>query len=203
MTWQDYPMRRLLSDEALEASSVVANCAMNRQRQLVGVNSYNRELGFNPLDWIRARAERLSAAGGPRRVTWLDLCCGTGRPLVQAAEYLDATGADGRVDLVGVDLVDYFDPPPHPPSSGSWQPRSPRGRHGTRSTSSRVCTGCTTWATSLAFLLARQVGSPMAGYSSPISIWVRSACRTVARRDGHSPLPFELPESGTTRAAEG
>jgi hypothetical protein len=29
---------------------VVANNAMNRERQLAGVNSYRRELGFGPLD---------------------------------------------------------------------------------------------------------------------------------------------------------
>src|SRR5689334_4762791 len=39
----------LLDDAALELSAVVANCAMNRERQLAGVNSYTRELGFNPL----------------------------------------------------------------------------------------------------------------------------------------------------------
>ena len=109
-------MDGLLGDEALEASSVVANCAMNRERQLVGVNSYARELGFNPLDWLRARVEQLLAVGGSGRVSWLDLCCGTGRPLVQAAEQLHLADLGDRADLVGVDLVDYFDPPPHPPT---------------------------------------------------------------------------------------
>ncbi|WP_406044521.1 hypothetical protein OG799_08580 [Micromonospora sp. NBC_00898] len=33
----------LLGDDALERSAVVANCAMNRERQLVGANSYARE----------------------------------------------------------------------------------------------------------------------------------------------------------------
>jgi hypothetical protein len=40
----------LLDDDRLTASAVVANCAMNRERQLTGVNSYTRELGFNPVD---------------------------------------------------------------------------------------------------------------------------------------------------------
>jgi hypothetical protein len=35
---------------------VVANCAMNRERQLAGVNSYARELGCSPLDVITAAA---------------------------------------------------------------------------------------------------------------------------------------------------
>jgi hypothetical protein len=37
-----------LDDAALQASPVVANCLMNRERQLRGVNSYARELGFDP-----------------------------------------------------------------------------------------------------------------------------------------------------------
>jgi SAM-dependent methyltransferase len=78
----------LLDDRALHASSVVANNAMNRERQLIGVNSYAKALGFDPL----------SRAG----TAWLDLCCGSGRALVQAA-----ARADG-VTLTGVDLVDAF-----------------------------------------------------------------------------------------------
>lgn len=45
----------LLSGAELTASSVVANNAMNRQRGLTGVNSYRRELGFNPVDVMRDR----------------------------------------------------------------------------------------------------------------------------------------------------
>lgn len=44
----------LLDDGRLAASAVVANCAMNRERQLAGVNSYTRELGFNPVDALTA-----------------------------------------------------------------------------------------------------------------------------------------------------
>jgi len=87
---------RRLDDAGLEGSSVVANNAMNRERQLAGVNSYARELGFNPVDFL---LDRPSARG------WLDLCCGTGRALSQARAALPA-----GVALVGVDLVDYFDP---------------------------------------------------------------------------------------------
>ncbi|WP_231954568.1 class I SAM-dependent methyltransferase [Actinoplanes derwentensis] len=78
----------LLDDGKLHASSVVANNAMNRERQLTGVNSYAKELGFDPLT-------RLTEPGS----AWLDLCCGSGRALTQAA----ARRAD--VTLVGVDLV--------------------------------------------------------------------------------------------------
>lgn len=82
----------LLDDQALHASSVVANNAMNRERQLHGVNSYAKVLGFDPL----------TRAG----TAWLDLCCGSGRALIQAAE--QTTG----VTLTGVDLVDAFRPAP-------------------------------------------------------------------------------------------
>jgi SAM-dependent methyltransferase len=83
----------LLGDDLLWESDVVANCAMNRLRQLTGVNSYARELGFNPLDVL------------PDDGAWLDLCCGSGRALIQA-------GQQRKVTLVGVDLVDAFDPVP-------------------------------------------------------------------------------------------
>ncbi len=46
---------RLKDDEGLERSSVVANCLMNRERGLLGSNGYDRELGFNPLDALKAR----------------------------------------------------------------------------------------------------------------------------------------------------
>jgi SAM-dependent methyltransferase len=111
----------LLDDVALGESAVVANCAMNRERQLAGVNSYTRELGFNPLDFVTAQAGGVPAvpalgAPGPAApapaAAWLDLCCGTGRALIQAAGQLDQAGLAGRVSLTGVDLVPAFDPVP-------------------------------------------------------------------------------------------
>lgn len=107
MKWQAVQVdRRLLDDGDLTLSALVANCAMNRERQLAGVNSYTRELGFNPLDRVRARAVR------GQHSSWLDLCCGTGRALLQAAHQLHRDGLDDRIALVGVDLVDFFDPMP-------------------------------------------------------------------------------------------
>ncbi|MCO8273247.1 methyltransferase domain-containing protein [Actinoplanes sp. TRM 88003] len=88
----------MLDDEGLHASSVVANCAMNRERQLAGVNSYERELGFDPVAWV--------GAGAGSDTAWLDLCCGSGRALIQAAARLP------EVTLIGVDLVDAFLPVP-------------------------------------------------------------------------------------------
>lgn len=104
--------RRLLDDAALARSAAVANNAMNRERQLAGANSYVRELRFNPLDRLRARL-----AGGRAVASWLDVCCGTGRALVQAGQQVLRGGLADRIGLVGVDLVDYFDrtPVPDPP----------------------------------------------------------------------------------------
>jgi len=99
------PPSALLDELTLTRSAVVANCAMNRDRQLAGVNSYTRELGFNPLDLIRTR---IREEAGP--AAWLDLCCGSGRALVQAARLLHQAGLSGRATLAGIDLVDTFDP---------------------------------------------------------------------------------------------
>ncbi|GAB7052174.1 SAM-dependent methyltransferase [Catenuloplanes indicus] len=90
---------QLLADAALEASPVVANNAMNRLRGLRGANSYAKELGFDPVERLRARSSVPS---------WLDLCCGSGRALAEAA----AAFGDRDVTLVGVDLVEFFTPAP-------------------------------------------------------------------------------------------
>jgi SAM-dependent methyltransferase len=79
----------LLTDDVLEASSVVANRAMNRERRLAGRDGYSRVLGFDIL-------------GLPPGARWLDLCCGSGRAL------LDAAAARPDLDITGVDLVGYF-----------------------------------------------------------------------------------------------
>lgn len=70
---------------------------MNRERRLA---SYNRELGLNV-------AEFLSRRPGP--VRWLDLCCGTANALFEATDSLP-----GEVEIVGVDLVDFFAGPSNP-----------------------------------------------------------------------------------------
>lgn len=98
----------LLGDEELERSAVVANCRMNRERGLLGSNGYDRELGFNPLDVLRG------ALGEGRSAAWLDLCCGSGKALIEAARIAHDEGLD--VEIVGVDLAGMFrriDPNPH------------------------------------------------------------------------------------------
>lgn len=103
-------MTRLLGDRALEQSSVVANCTMNRERTLSGSNGYGRELGFDLIEELTARAS------GPAPVRWLDLCCGSGRALAEAARLLAGRDPAVRVEIVGLDLVDHFVAGPFPPA---------------------------------------------------------------------------------------
>ena len=97
----------LLDDDNLERSAVVANCRMNRERVLVGPNGYDKELGFNPIDFLRGRDVP------DQRTAWLDFCCGTGKALIEAARILHDDGLDPRFEIVGVDLVGMF-PRPDP-----------------------------------------------------------------------------------------
>ncbi|WP_437193316.1 hypothetical protein [Planctomicrobium sp. SH527] len=89
-----------LANEELEQSGIVANCRMNRERNLCGSNGYSRELRFNPLDFLKEKAELNGHA------SWLDLCCGTGKALLE----LDSLIKDECLDIriVGVDLVGMF-----------------------------------------------------------------------------------------------
>src|SRR5439155_8928060 len=90
-----------------------------RSRGLHGVNSYERELGLDPLAEITRRLDRAGSAevgrragsGGTRTaagpiVTWLDVCCGEARALADAARALRAAGRRDLVELIGLDLVD-------------------------------------------------------------------------------------------------
>src|SRR5688500_840988 len=112
----------LLNDERLEQSETVANSLMNRERGCSGPNSYAKDLGLDPLAFLRSHLQ------SHEQVRWLDLCCGRGRALIQAAQQL-APEAGGRLELVGVDLIPMFDPyPPALPlrlveaSVATWEP---------------------------------------------------------------------------------
>ena len=94
--------RSLLDLRSLEDSPTVANCRMNREREIRGTNSYAADLGFDVIDLLRGRLERREA------VAWLDLCCGSGRALIQAAAGFREQGLTNRVSLLGLDLVDMF-----------------------------------------------------------------------------------------------
>jgi SAM-dependent methyltransferase len=87
----------LLGDYALERSSVVANCQMNRQRTLTGSNGYTKDLRLNPLDFLLGRSGE--------KVRWLDMCCGEGKALAEAAQNVHNQGRDEKCEIIGVDLI--------------------------------------------------------------------------------------------------
>lgn len=93
---------KLLNDSELERSWTVANASMNRDRGLAGANSYAKELGFSPLEFVN---ERLATHG---HASWLDLCCGNGRALLNAAIELARQTPPPDVELIGVDLVNTW-----------------------------------------------------------------------------------------------
>jgi len=91
----------LKDDAALIRSEIVANSAMNRERGIAGANSYTQDLPFDVLGYLRERVARQGHAA------WLDLCCGSGRALIEAG-----TALAGSVEIHGVDLVPLFYPVP-------------------------------------------------------------------------------------------
>lgn len=97
---------RLLSEKELRTSSVVANCFMNRERQAFGDNSYEKDVHLNPRKFLMDRFHKKG------KLTWLDVCCGRGRALIQTMNSFIEEQADQRFELWGVDLVGMFDPIP-------------------------------------------------------------------------------------------
>ena len=95
--------KHLLGTKELEDSPVVANCCMNRERNLLGSNGYDVELGFDPLEWLQNRLNKQTI------VRWLDLCCGSGKALIQAATLSEEVGSRS-IQFTGVDLVGMFLP---------------------------------------------------------------------------------------------
>lgn len=97
----DHAKSKKLKDHAeLEQSDIVANITMNRNRALIGDNSYGKEFDLNPVTELANRRQDKGKAA------WLDLCCGRGRALIDAAIALGTN----NLTLHGVDLVDHFDP---------------------------------------------------------------------------------------------
>ncbi len=94
--------RILLRNEVLARSSVVANSAMNRERVCIGGNSYAKELSLNPLAFLQSRLLTQTY------VQWLDLCCGSGKALIEAALILAQGGSKSRLNIIGLDLVGMF-----------------------------------------------------------------------------------------------
>ncbi|RFS21421.1 methyltransferase domain-containing protein [Chitinophaga silvatica] len=96
----------LLPENELIWSPVVANNRMNRKRIASGVNSYEKELKFNPEAFLNNQLANNNI------VKWLDLCCGEGNALLQYANTLAAQKMQQHFELKGIDLVDQFQPIP-------------------------------------------------------------------------------------------
>ena len=84
---------KLLPENELIWSWVVANSKMNRERNASGINSYEQELGFKPEIFLEKRV------GETGVVKWLDLCCGEGKALIQTAAYLAENGLQEKAML--------------------------------------------------------------------------------------------------------
>jgi SAM-dependent methyltransferase len=95
---------RLLRPSEVLRSDIVANRTMNRERGLHGINSYTRELDFDPIALLTATAQARGVAA------WLDVCCGEGRALVAAATLLSESYPTLDIRLIGIDLVGPFAP---------------------------------------------------------------------------------------------
>jgi len=94
----------LLSEDKLIWSPIVANSRMNRERNATGVNSYEQEIKFKPEDFLQGKIDKYGSA------SWMDLCCGQGKALIQTAEYFCQKGLQDQLKLTGVDLTDHFSP---------------------------------------------------------------------------------------------
>lgn len=97
---------KLLKEEELIWSPIVANNRMNRKRTARGINSYEKEFGFSLEKWLDAYRRQ------EKNIKWLDLCCGEGNALIQYAAYIEKQGLQDNVKLKGIDLVDEFQPIP-------------------------------------------------------------------------------------------
>ncbi len=91
----------LLNDQSLANSAIVANNRMNRQRKATGINSYEKDIGLNPIQFLENRITQSA-------IHWLDLCCGEGNALIETAEYFQKSYPKQSIQFTGIDLVDYF-----------------------------------------------------------------------------------------------
>lgn len=99
-------MTKLLNTSALEQSSIVANSLMNRERNCLGGNSYEKELSFEIVEFLQKRTKT------NQKIRWLDLCCGQGKALIEAANILVKQNLNSNIEITGVDLVSLFAPIP-------------------------------------------------------------------------------------------
>lgn len=83
----------------MERSSIVANSLMNRQRKCSGGNSYQKELSFDILEFLKIRLQK------DEQTAWLDIACGEGNALIEAAENL---AEYKNLKITGIDLAGMF-----------------------------------------------------------------------------------------------
>ncbi|TWF41318.1 methyltransferase family protein [Chitinophaga polysaccharea] len=111
-------MKFLLEEKDLIWSAVVANAAMNRDRNASGINSYEKEFKFIPAAFLEKKIAQNGYAA------WLDICCGSGWALTQTAAILAAKGLQSKASLTGIDLLDTFPPPDENITCLQWEVRS-------------------------------------------------------------------------------
>lgn len=75
---------------------------MNRERNCSGGNSYEKELSFEILEFLKNRTKT------QKQVTWLDICCGQGKALIEAAKTLAEQNLNSNIKIIGIDLVGMF-----------------------------------------------------------------------------------------------
>lgn len=60
--------KKLLQNQELEWSDIVANNTMNRKRKATGVNSYEKDILLNPIEYIEIYQQK------DIPFKWLDVC---------------------------------------------------------------------------------------------------------------------------------
>lgn len=95
-------MEELKNQNQLHNSSIVANSLMNRTRKCFGGNSYEKELSFPILDFLKFRLQN------QKQTAWLDICCGQGKALIEASKTLTEQNLDSNIKIIGIDLVGMF-----------------------------------------------------------------------------------------------
>lgn len=75
---------------------------MNRERNCSGGNSYEKELSFEILEFLKNRTK------SQKQAAWLDICCGQGKALIEASKTLAAQNLSSNIKIIGIDLVGMF-----------------------------------------------------------------------------------------------
>jgi len=90
------------SDDELIWSPIVVNSRMNRSRTSSGINSYEKEFGFKPEDFLSNILHTKANA------SWLDICCGEGKALTNCGRFFKQENKNQRIQFIGIDLIDAF-----------------------------------------------------------------------------------------------